>query len=177
MPGDTRAPKRPDPAGAAGGAGARADAAGRTRHGRVRGRGWRRRLQGLPNLLATAVLAAGAAGSAPAQTPAQPQAAPTDRVYAPAPWPAYPRFPVHGGSCVALGFCAPGWWWHDRPARRPLPPEPPGPAEADIWSTTGSPWGYVRRLPPPTPADQIQPRYRDASTIRPEFAERAAPAP
>jgi hypothetical protein len=27
----------------------------------------------------------------------------------------------------------------------------------------------VRRLPPPTPQSQIQPRYRDASTIRPEF--------
>ena len=56
--------------------------------------------------------------------------------------------------------------------RRPVAPVQPEFVEQDIWGTTGSPWGYVRRLPPPTPASHIQPRYRDASTIRPEFAER-----
>ena len=59
-----------------------------------------------------------------------------------------------------------------RPIRRPVAPVQPEFSEQDIWGTTGSPWGYVRRLPPPTPASHIQPRYRDASTIRPEFAER-----
>ena len=61
-----------------------------------------------------------------------------------------------------------------RPAAAPAGPG--APPEQDIWGTTGSPWGYVRRLPPPTSASQIQPRYRDASTIRPEFAEPAASA-
>jgi hypothetical protein len=46
-----------------------------------------------------------------------------------------------------------------------------------IWGTTGSPWGYVRRLPPPTSESHIQPRYRDASTIRPEFDERDGTPP
>jgi hypothetical protein len=175
MPSDVTALQRPDPAR---GSGTRPAAAGPAPHRPSGLVGRHARLKRWRGLLATVVLAAGHAGSPAAQTPSQPPAAPADRVYAPVPWPAYPYpFPGYAGPCVALGFCTPGWWWRDRPARRPQPPPPPSPAEPDIWSTTGSPWGYVRRLPPPTPADQIQPRYRDASTIRPEFAERAAAAP
>ncbi len=58
-----------------------------------------------------------------------------------------------------------------RPPRRPVAPDPPKPVDTDLWGGTGSPWGYVRRLPPPTPESQIQPRYREASTLRPQFAE------
>ncbi|MBS1176663.1 MAG: hypothetical protein H6R06_1075 [Proteobacteria bacterium] len=81
------------------------------------------------------------------------------------------------GACVPYAACV-GPWWDERARRRPAaaPAGPGAPPEQDIWGTTGSPWGYVRRLPPPTPASQIQPRYRDASTIRPEFAEPAASA-
>jgi hypothetical protein len=76
------------------------------------------------------------------------------------------------GPCLGYGACA-GWGWEDRrPWRRPVAPEPPSFGDQDIWGTTGSPWGYVRRLPPPTPESQIQPRYRDSSTIRPEFEAR-----
>lgn len=83
----------------------------------------------------------------------------------------------HPGACVPYAACV-GPWWDERPRRRPMaaPSAPAAPSEQDIWGTTGSPWGYVRRLPPPTPASQIQPRFRDASTIRPEFAEPAASA-
>jgi hypothetical protein len=91
----------------------------------------------------------------------------------PAPFLVY-RYP---GACLPYGACA-GLWWQDRwQPRRPVAPSQNPPAEQDIWGTTGSPWGYVRRLPPPTPASHIQPRYRDASTIRPEFAERDDTAP
>lgn len=83
----------------------------------------------------------------------------------------YPWY-FNGGGCLPGGVCA-GWAWQERrPFRRPVAPEQPSFEEQDIWGTTGSPWGYVRRLPPPTPEDQIQPRYRDASTIRPEFDTR-----
>ena len=83
------------------------------------------------------------------------------------------RYP---GACLPYGVCT-GPWWDRQPPRRPAAPDQPPPAEQDIWGTTGSPWGYVRRLPPPTPQSHIQPRYRDASTIRPEFAERDEAAP
>jgi hypothetical protein len=82
-------------------------------------------------------------------------------------------FPMYffPGACLAYGACA-GLWWDDRrQSRRPVAPEQPAFVEQDIWGTSGSPWGYVRRLPLPTPESHIQPRYRDASTIRPEFAE------
>lgn len=76
------------------------------------------------------------------------------------------------GPCPGSWACA-GWGWEDRrPWRRPVAPEQPSFDEQDIWGTTGSPWGYVRRLPPPTPESQIQPAYRDASTIRPEYQAR-----
>lgn len=87
--------------------------------------------------------------------------------------PAYPvGFPIYtyAGPCVSPGLCA-TWRWDDRRWRRPVAPDEPAPGDFDIWGTNGSPWGYVRRLPPPTPADHIQPRYREASTIRPEFDE------
>ena len=72
------------------------------------------------------------------------------------------------GACLSP-VCA-GWVWDERrPLRRPVAPEQPVFVDQDIWGSSGSPWGYVRRLPPPTPEDQIQPRFRDASTIRPEF--------
>jgi hypothetical protein len=81
----------------------------------------------------------------------------------------------HPSACLTYGGCA-GLWWDDRrQPRRPIAPEPSSQAESDIWGSTGSPWGYVRRLPPPTPEGNIQPRYRDASTIRPEFSERMGP--
>jgi hypothetical protein len=81
------------------------------------------------------------------------------------------------GACLPYGACA-GLWWDDRrQPRRPIAPAQAAPAEQDIWGTTGSPWGHVRRMPPPTPESHIQPRYRDASTIRPEFAERDDTAP
>jgi hypothetical protein len=86
------------------------------------------------------------------------------------------RLYQHPGACLTFGSCA-GFWWDDRrQPRRPNTPEPASQAELDIWGSTGSPWGYVRRLPPPTPESHIQPRYRDASTIRPEFSERTSPA-
>jgi hypothetical protein len=84
---------------------------------------------------------------------------------------------LHPGACPAYGACA-GLWWDDRrPWRRPVAPDQAPRADQDLWGTTGSPWGYVRRLPPPTPESHIQPRYRDASTIRPEFVERDRAVP
>jgi hypothetical protein len=81
----------------------------------------------------------------------------------------------HPSACLTYGGCA-GLWWDDRrQPRRPIAPEPSSQADSDIWGSAGSPWGYVRRLPPPTPEGHIQPRYRDASTIRPEFSERMGP--
>jgi hypothetical protein len=73
------------------------------------------------------------------------------------------------GACLAYGGCA-GWAWGDRrPFRRPVAPDPPTFDDHNLWGAGGSPWGYVRRLPPPTPESQIQPQFRDASTVRPEF--------
>ncbi|HMO49379.1 MAG TPA: hypothetical protein PKB14_25560 [Rubrivivax sp.] len=86
----------------------------------------------------------------------------------PAVWP----WPGHAGACMAYGICGGGMWDDRRPFRRPVAPDPPSFADQDIWGASGSPWGYVRRLPPPTPESQIQPAYRDASTIRPEFERR-----
>jgi hypothetical protein len=86
--------------------------------------------------------------------------------------PAYPLlYPgyLHPGACAFAGGCAGIWWDERRLRRRPVAPSEPAPVEQDIWGSSGSPWGYVRRLPPPTPQAQIQPQYRDASTIRPEF--------
>jgi hypothetical protein len=86
-----------------------------------------------------------------------------------APYPAY----YYAGACLRFGGCGGTWGWDDRYApRRPVAPDEPAPLEQDIWGTASSPWGYVRRVPPPTPEAHIQPRYKDASTIRPEFEER-----
>ena len=38
-----------------------------------------------------------------------------------------------------------------------------------LWGAEGSPWGYVRRVPPPTDEKQIQPDYRGSGLIRPEY--------
>jgi len=87
-------------------------------------------------------------------------------------WPGYPVvYPTYfyPGACLSYGDCAGMWWTERRPSRRPMAPSEPAAVEQDIWGTTGSPWGYVRRIPPPTPQSQIQPRYQDASTVRPEF--------
>jgi len=73
--------------------------------------------------------------------------------------------------------CAGMWFYDRRQWRRPTAPDQTFPTQHDIWDTTGSPWGYIRRLPPPTPESHIQPLYRDASTIRPEFVERGDTAP
>jgi len=88
---------------------------------------------------------------------------------------AYPPY-LYPGACL-YGACGAMWWIDRRPLRRPIAPDQAEPAEQDIWGTTGSPWGYVRRLPPPTPESRIQPLYRDASTIRPEFSERDSASP
>jgi len=94
--------------------------------------------------------------------------------------PGYPQWaPLYRapGPCLPSGACA-GLWLTDRQKpRRPVAPDKANQAEPDIWGTTGSPWGYVRRLPPPTPEGQIQPRYRDASTLRPDFGEPADSTP
>ena len=88
----------------------------------------------------------------------------------------YPRI-LYPGACMSYGACGRLWWDESRQWRRPVAPDPPAFLDADIWGTSGSRWGYVRRLPPPTPQSHIQPRYRDASTIRPEFAEPEDKAP
>lgn len=82
-------------------------------------------------------------------------------------WPVY--LPGYAGSCLPYGACAWVAWGDRRPRLRPVAPEPPEAVDQDIWGSTGSPWGYLRRLPPPTPQSHIQPRYQEASTIRPEF--------
>lgn len=84
-------------------------------------------------------------------------------------WPVY--LPGYPGTCLSFGYgaCAVAPWGDLRPWIRPVAPDPPEAVDQNIWGSTGSPWGYVRRLPPPTPPSQIQPRYQDASTIRPEF--------
>jgi len=111
---------------------------------------------------AVAPALAGSGGSA---------SAPEPRLPWPGIAPAYARVYPYAGACWLYGACL---WWDDRRApRRPTAPDSPStPPEQDLWGTTGSPWGYVRRLPAPTPDSQIQPRYREASTIRPEFSER-----
>jgi hypothetical protein len=112
-----------------------------------------------PAAAAGASLGAEATKAVPAR-PGQPPAH-----LAPYPWPYF------GGACLRFGACG-AWAWNDRQApRRPVAPDAPAPVEQDIWGSAGSPWGYVRRLPPPTPEKHIQPRYKDASTIRPEFEE------
>jgi hypothetical protein len=84
-------------------------------------------------------------------------------------WPVY--LPGYPGACLTYGYgtCAVVPWGDLRPWVRPVAPNPPDAIDPNIWGSTGSPWGYVRRLPPPTSPSQIQPRYQDASTIRPEF--------
>lgn len=85
-------------------------------------------------------------------------------------WPVQPLvYPNFRGACPYYGACVGPWWDERRVRARPVAPGEPPPAETDIWRSTGSPWGYVRRVPPPTPQSQIQPRFRDASTVRPEF--------
>ncbi len=97
-------------------------------------------------------------------------------VFWPGIYPGYPfigPLPLYAGACRFQVNCWPPWWDERRLRARAMPPSPPQPnMQTDIWSSTGSPWGYVRRLPPPTPPEQIQPQFRDASTIRPEFADR-----
>jgi hypothetical protein len=119
-------------------------------------------------LVAVLVLAASTAGAA-AQGGSGPAEGATVRARDGGP--IYVPYPYFVGPCGAYGLCAPGWWFDRTPPRRPVAPDPPKPVDTDLWGGTGSPWGYVRRLPPPTPESQIQPRYREASTLRPQFAE------
>ena len=109
-------------------------------------------------------------GAAPAAANGLAQVADVRQVWLPTVW-AYPGpWVIPPATCLYTGGCA-GWLWQDRPPlRRPVAPEPATFRDADIWGSAGSPWGYVRRLPPPTPESQIQPRYRSASTLRPEYA-------
>jgi hypothetical protein len=96
-------------------------------------------------------------------------------------WPVWPTYPFSYFSppyppylvpdpCYPYGTCTSLLREERLQRRRPLAPGESAPAGPDIWGNTGSPWGYVRRLPPPTPESQIQPRYRDSGTIRPEYA-------
>jgi len=88
----------------------------------------------------------------------------------------YPLY-LYPSSCYPYGACG-SLLWEIRPQRSPAPPQETAvPAELDIWATSGSPWGYLRRVPPPTPQSQIQPGYRETSTLRPEFGEAAGSAP
>jgi hypothetical protein len=115
-----------------------------------------------------AALAFGAAGPAAGVTIAG-SAALVSPVW-PGYWPAYPWvYPSLRGGCTYYGGCVGPGWDERRFRPRPVAPSEPPAAETDIWGSTGSPWGYVRRLPPATPESQIQPRYRGASTVRPEF--------
>jgi anti-sigma factor RsiW len=129
---------------------------------------WRRAAAGavLSTLALTIVAGSVSAGTAPMSDAAQ------VRQVWPGPVPGRPvlgAIYLYPGACPAYGACADGWWVDRRPRRRPVAPSEPPAVDQDIWGTSGSPWGYVRRLPPPTAPSQIQPRYRDASTIRPEF--------
>lgn len=38
----------------------------------------------------------------------------------------------------------------------------------DLWSGDG-PWGYTRRMPPPTPESEIQPQYRESGQVLPQY--------
>jgi hypothetical protein len=85
--------------------------------------------------------------------------------------PAWQGYPMYLYGCLPNRICDDRWQ-----PKRPVAPNPPAFTEQDIWGGSGSPWGYVRRMPPPTAESHIQPRYRDASTIRPEFDKPADPA-
>jgi hypothetical protein len=94
-----------------------------------------------------------------------------------APWAPYRPFGWSAGACLGFGGCAWAAWPEPYVPRRPVAPEPVPPARNALWAYDSS-WGYLQRLPPPTPAGNIQPRFREASTVRPEFAEVSqAPAP
>lgn len=92
--------------------------------------------------------------------------------------PSYPvplsLYRVHG-PCLPYAVCVAQRWGNRWKPKRPLAPDEATQAEPAIWGTTGSPWGYIRRLPSPTPESQIQPRYRGASTIRQGFDESPIP--
>jgi hypothetical protein len=126
-----------------------------------------------PALARILVATAFAAIAAPQATPLLADAA------RPAPaWPAWPYPAPHdfAAPCLAGGICARApahEGWRERRERfEALRREPAAPAAPgfDLWDNAGSPWGYVRRLPPPTPESEIQPRYRGASQVRPEFS-------
>jgi hypothetical protein len=130
-------------------------------------------VRAVSQLLRTLALGA-AVGSAAAAGPLH--VGPVRPGYLPAYPLIYPGY-LHPGACVYAGGCV-GTMWDERRLRRlPVAPSEPAPVEQDIWGSDGSPWGYVRRLPPPTPEAQIQPQYRDASTIRPEFGGPGAGGP
>jgi hypothetical protein len=46
-------------------------------------------------------------------------------------------------------------------------PKPP----PDLWDGASGPWGYTRRIPPPTPESEIQPQYRDSGQVLPQYKE------
>jgi hypothetical protein len=96
--------------------------------------------------------------------------------YTPA-WPGFrPGYPVmyplylYPGACLVFGGCT-GLLWEDGPLpRRPVAPDPPGQLTAEAAAASRNPWGHAHKLPPPTAQSQIQPEFRDASTLRQELA-------
>jgi hypothetical protein len=47
--------------------------------------------------------------------------------------------------------------------------EQPAQSDSRTYARDFGPWGQQRYVPPPTPEANIQPAYRDASRLRPEF--------
>jgi hypothetical protein len=87
--------------------------------------------------------------------------------------------PEHGWACHPFATCADALDALERRIerrerqRRGQSSEPAPPRHAG----DTSPWGAPRALPPPTPESEIQPDYREASRLRPEFRRDPDAAP
>lgn len=86
-------------------------------------------------------------------------------------WPATPLGAGPWPACVPWGCADPVQLrralrreLREEALRRDLAPPPPADA-ADVLFTYPSRAG----LPPPTPASQVQPRYRESGTVRPKY--------
>jgi len=96
--------------------------------------------------------------------------------YRPA-WPGFrPGYPVmyplylYPGTCFAFGGCTGLLWEDGLLPRRPVAPDAPNPAAQETAAAPRNPWGPAHKLPPPTVESQIQPQFRNASTLRQELA-------